>query len=87
MQNGSSIPQREAIAEIKEFAKEQAQKARGASAASLLKLARSQIILAQAKEGEGDLRGALSALTKGTSLAQMVMDSVEFRQEQSHRSQ
>ncbi|KAI0924296.1 hypothetical protein AcW2_005215 [Taiwanofungus camphoratus] len=81
MQNGSNASHRDTVAEIKEVAKEQAQKVRGASAISLLKTARGQIMLAQAREGEGDLKGALSALTKAASLAQMFMDSSEFKQE------
>lgn len=82
MQNGSAIPRRETVAEIKEAAKEQARAVRGASATSLLKLARTQISMAHALEGDGDLKGALSALTKSASLAQMFMDSAEFKQEQ-----
>lgn len=81
MQNGNGSPpsHRESIAEIKEAAKEQARKVRGASAVALLKLARSQISLAQAREGEDDLKGALSAFTIGVSLAHMVMESPDFK--------
>lgn len=81
MQNGPAPTQRDTIADIKAAAKEQAQKVRGASATSLLRAAREQIQLARAKEGEGDLRGALSALTKAASLAAMFMDTHEFKQE------
>ncbi|KAI0628038.1 cysteine proteinase [Trametes polyzona] len=78
MQNGGPY-HRDTVAEIKESAKETAHQARGASASSLLKSARSQIQLAQARENEGDLKGALSALTKAASLVQMLMDTPEFR--------
>lgn len=78
MQNGAA---RDSVAEIKEAAREQAQKARGASAISLLKTARGQIAMAHAREGEGDLPGALSAFTKAALLAQMCMDSSEFKLE------
>ncbi|KAH9945764.1 cysteine proteinase [Amylocystis lapponica] len=82
MQNGASSSIRDGvISEIKEAAKEQAQKVRGASAISLLKTARHQIALAHTREGEGDLHGALSAFTKAASLAQMFMDSSELKQE------
>lgn len=81
MQNGLAPTQRDTIADIKAAAKEQVQRARGASATSLLRSARDQIQLAKAKEGEGDLRGALSAWTKAASLATMFMDTHEFKQE------
>ncbi|KAL6309343.1 hypothetical protein BKA93DRAFT_821670 [Sparassis latifolia] len=80
MQNGLST-HHDTVAQIKEAAKEQAQKVRGASAISLLKSARGQIQLAQALERDGNLKGALSALTKSAALAQMFMDSAEFKQE------
>ncbi|KAI0769213.1 hypothetical protein BC629DRAFT_1534568 [Irpex lacteus] len=83
MQNGLGTTQRDSIADIKAAAKEQAQKARGASATSLLRTARDQISLGRAKEGEGDLKSALSAFTKAASLAQMFMDTHEFKQEMS----
>ncbi|KAI0091490.1 hypothetical protein BDY19DRAFT_930706 [Irpex rosettiformis] len=81
MQNGLPSTQRESIADIKTAAKEQAQKVRGASPASLLRNAREQILIAKTKEGEGDLRGALSAFTKAACLATMFMDAHEFRKE------
>ena len=84
MQNGFPSTQRETIADIKAAAIEQAQKAaRGASAVSLLRSARIQIQTAKAKEGEGDFRDALIALTKAAQLTQMFMDSSEFKQEMS----
>ncbi|KAJ3551115.1 hypothetical protein NM688_g4923 [Phlebia brevispora] len=82
MQNG--YPQnthREIVTDIKNAAKEQAQRVRGASAMSLLRTAREQILNASDKESEGDLRGALSAYTKAACLTQMFMETAEFRQE------
>ena len=52
MQNGLVPPHRESVADIKAAAKEQAQRARGASATSLLRSARDQIKAAIAQEGE-----------------------------------
>ncbi|KAI0832093.1 cysteine proteinase [Trametes gibbosa] len=78
MQNGGPY-HRDTVAEIKESAKETAHQARGASAPVLLKFARSQIQSAQVRENEGDLKGALSELTKAASLVQMLMDTPEFR--------
>lgn len=83
MQNGLGSTQRDSIADIKAAAKEQAQKARGASATSLLRTARDQISLGRAKEGEGDLKAALSSFIKAASLAQMFMYTHEFKQEMS----
>ncbi|RDX51268.1 cysteine proteinase [Lentinus brumalis] len=80
MQNGAAY-HRDTVAEIKANAKENASQAKGASASSLLTSARSQIRLAQARENEGDLKGALSALTKTASLVQMLMDTPEFKAE------
>ncbi|KAI0738660.1 cysteine proteinase [Daedaleopsis nitida] len=78
MQNGASY-KGDTITDIKNSAKETAHQARGASAASLLASARTQIRLAQAKENEGDLKGALSALTKSASLVQLLIDTPEFK--------
>lgn len=69
------------MAEIKDTAKEQVLKVRGASAISLLKSARAQCRIAEECELEGNTKGALSALTKAASLVQMFMDSAEFKQE------
>lgn len=80
MQNGASY-QRDTIADIKANAKETAQQVRGASPASLLASARNQMRIAAARESEGDLKAALSALTKSASLVHMTMDSPEFRAE------
>ncbi|KAI0695051.1 cysteine proteinase [Cerioporus squamosus] len=80
MQNGAAY-HRETVAEIKANAKENASQVKGASATSLLASARSQIRLAQARENEGDLKGALSAYTKSASLVQMLMDTPEFKAE------
>ncbi|KAH9832545.1 uncharacterized protein C8Q71DRAFT_258180 [Rhodofomes roseus] len=81
MQNGSSTSHNGTVAEIKEVAKEQAQKVKGASAMSLLRNARSQITHAREYELNGDLKNALSALTKAVSLASMVIESAEFKAE------
>lgn len=81
MQNGHSSQNHETVAEIKAAAKEQALRARGASATSLLKAARDQVLAAKASEGMGELREALSALTKAVSLITMLMDSNEFKLE------
>lgn len=81
MQNGYSPVHRETVADIKTAAKEQVQRVRGASATSLLRTAREQVLLAKVNENDGDLRGALSAYTKAASLAAMFMDTIEFKQE------
>jgi ubiquitin carboxyl-terminal hydrolase 8 len=89
MQNGSQTPrsQNEAMSvfEIKEKAKESAHKqARGASPMSLIKTARTQSLAAKDCELSGDLRGALSAFIKAGTLAQMFMDTAEFKAESGH---
>ena len=81
MQNGHSSHRQESIADIKAAAREQALKVRGASATSLLRAARDQVHAAKASEGSGELRDALSALTKAVSLIAMFMDSSEFKLE------
>ena len=81
MQNGHSSLVHETVAEIKAAAKEQALKVRGASATSLLRAARDQIQTARAQEGIGELRDALSALTKAISLTSMFMETSEFKLE------
>lgn len=80
MQNGSVTSNENfSISEIKEKAKEDARRhAKGISAISLLKTARSQLQIAQSHEDAGDLKNALSALLKAGSLAAMVMNSSEF---------
>ena len=81
--NGPAKPSEDmSVAEIKEQAKQQAQRgSRGSSALSLIRSAKGQISLAHAREGAGNLKGALSALTKAASLAQVFMDSTEFKAE------
>lgn len=70
------------IQEIKEKAQENAQKiARGASAISLIKTARAQILSARTSELSGDLRGALGAYINAGTLVRMFMDSNEYRSE------
>jgi ubiquitin carboxyl-terminal hydrolase 8 len=70
------------VAEVKENAIQKAQRgSRGVSALSLISSAKFQTSLAQAREGAGDLKGALSALTKAAGLIQSFMDSAEFKAE------
>ncbi|KAH9944957.1 cysteine proteinase [Epithele typhae] len=80
MQNGVSH-HRDTVADIKASAKETAHGVRGASASGLLTVARSQIKVARDHEKEGDLKGALRSYTKAASLAQMLMESSEFKAE------
>ena len=80
MQNGASY-HHETIADIKASAKEMVHKARGASAITLLASARSQMQLAQARENEGDFKGALSSFTKAASLIQLIFESSDFKTE------
>lgn len=71
------------VADIKLKAKEAVNKeARGASAISLIKTARAQILSAKDYEANGDLRSALSSFIKAATLAKMAMDSTEYVQEQ-----
>jgi hypothetical protein len=83
MQNGVSRSHDElSVAEIKERAKGHAQRVtRGASAISLIKGARSQILIAQTHEADGELKDAYSAYIKAVSLLQTFIDSVEFKGE------
>jgi ubiquitin carboxyl-terminal hydrolase 8 len=68
--------------EIKEKAKDFVRKeARGATALTLIKTARSQVVNARTSEDKGDYRGALDAVTKAATLAQMFMGSSEFTEE------
>ncbi|KAH7922616.1 cysteine proteinase [Leucogyrophana mollusca] len=70
------------VAELKEKAKEDAQHAaKGVSAITLIRGARSQSQMAQQCENSGDLKGALSAFTRAGTLAQKFMDSAEFNAE------
>ena len=80
MQNGGAY-HRDTVAEIKESAKATVSLVRGASGPSLLKNARNQIQLAQVQENQGDLKGALTSLTKAASLVQLLMSTQEFRTE------
>jgi hypothetical protein len=83
LQNGSPKPFEDmSVAEIKERAIQQAQRAsRGSSAISLIRSAKGQISLAQSCESAGDLKGALSAFTKAASLTQVFMDTADFKAE------
>jgi ubiquitin carboxyl-terminal hydrolase 8 len=70
------------VAEIKAKAREIVQKeARGASAMSLIKIARTQYLLAKEYENNGDLKSVLGTLTKAASLAKMTLDSTEMMAE------
>ncbi|KAI0259432.1 hypothetical protein BC834DRAFT_833549 [Gloeopeniophorella convolvens] len=70
------------VAEIKERAIQQAQRAsRGASALSIIRSAKGQLSLAESHESRGELKEALSAFTKAASLTQGFMDSTEFKAE------
>lgn len=72
----------DSIASLKSQAKASAlQSAKGASALALLNAARNQYIKAGECEGEGDLRGALTAFTKAAQLANMVFATSEFQSE------
>ncbi|KAF9224073.1 cysteine proteinase [Gyrodon lividus] len=83
MQNGVvATNENLTVTEVKEKAKEDVRKAaKGVSAISLIKAARSQFQHAQTYENQGDLKGALSALLKAGSLSHMVMNSSEFSAE------
>lgn len=83
MLNGPTRPlEAMSVAEIKERAIQQAQRAsRGASALSLIRSAKGQMSLAQSCERTEDLKGALSAFTKAASLTQVFMDTAEFKAE------
>lgn len=87
MQNGStSHSRRESVSDIKSVAKEQVQRAsKGASPTSLLEIAKQQSLMASAKEGEGDIKGAYVALVKAGALMAMFMDSTEFKQDKAKR--
>lgn len=89
MKNGLQSPRSTSeimsVSDIKEKAKENAHKiARGASALSLIRTARTQTLTAQECELSGDLKGALSAFIKAGTLAQMFMDTAEFKVESGH---
>ena len=55
--------------------------ARGVSAVTLIKSARTQIISAREYEAKGDLKGALGTYIKAATLTKMAMDSPEYMQE------
>jgi ubiquitin carboxyl-terminal hydrolase 8 len=70
------------VVEIKAKAREAVQKeAKGASALSLIRTARTQLLSAKDYETKGDLRSALGSFIKAASLAKMTMDSAEYSQE------
>jgi len=55
--------------------------ARGVSAISLIKAARSQIIFAREYEAKGDLKAAFGTYIKAATLTKKAMDSPEYVQE------
>lgn len=70
------------VADLKQKAKESVMKeARGVSAITLIKSARSQIHSAREHEAKGDLRTALGNYIKAALLTKMTMDSQEYAQE------
>ncbi|PPQ83798.1 hypothetical protein CVT26_004510, partial [Gymnopilus dilepis] len=70
------------LAEIKQKAKEGvAKEARGVSAITLIKTARTQILAAKEHEARGDLRTAFGSYIKAATLAKMTMDSPEYLME------
>ncbi|KAF8902399.1 hypothetical protein CPB84DRAFT_1746670 [Gymnopilus junonius] len=81
-QNGPPSHRDLSIPEIKQKAREGVNKeARGVSAITLIKTARTQILYAKECEARGDLRSALGSYIKAASLAKMTMDSPEYVQE------
>lgn len=79
-QNGSNRFQHElSAAEIKTKAKEGVNKeARGVSAITLIKTARTQLISAKDHETRGDLKTAYASYIKAATLTKMTMDSPEY---------
>ncbi|KAJ7580153.1 ubiquitin carboxyl-terminal hydrolase 4 [Mycena floridula] len=82
-QNGFARSQDDmSVGEIKSRAREAVKKeARGASALTLIRTARSQVASGKDYETQGDLKGALGAFAKAASLAQMAMNTSEFQAE------
>lgn len=80
MHNGSIATNDDlTVAEVKEKAKEDVRKAaKGVSAITLIKTARTQSQQARIHENQGDLKAALGALLKAGSLTHMFMNSAEF---------
>ncbi|KAK2464014.1 hypothetical protein APHAL10511_003958 [Amanita phalloides] len=77
--SSSSLYTDMSVAEIKAKAKESVSKdARGVSALSLIKTARTLLIAAKDHEKRSDLRSALSAYIKAASLATMTIESSEY---------
>ncbi|TFK29579.1 cysteine proteinase [Coprinopsis marcescibilis] len=80
--NGSRSQDEMSVSEIKAKAKDQVQReGRGASAMSLIKIARVQLQNAKDYENRGDLKSALDHYIKAASLTKMAMDSPEFAQD------
>ncbi|KAF8555660.1 cysteine proteinase [Imleria badia] len=83
MHNGSVASNDDlTVAELKEKAKEDVRKAaKGVSAMSLIKIARSQSQQARIHENQGDLKAALGPLLRAGILTHMFMNSGEFMAE------
>lgn len=83
MHNGSVATDDDlTVAEVKEKAKEDVRKAaKGVSAITLIKTARTQSQQARIYENQGDLKAALGALLRAGSLSHMFMNSPEFMTE------
>lgn len=73
------------VAEVKEKAKEDVRKAaKGVSAMTLIKSARSQLQQARIYENQGDLKTAFGPLLRAGILTHMFMNSAEFMAENKH---
>jgi hypothetical protein len=79
MHNGYSSHE-ESVAEIKERAMEKARSnAKGASAMTLMNVAREVALEGRRAEGSGDLRKALGLFTQSSSLIQLLLNGAEFK--------
>lgn len=67
------------VAEIKEKARAAVQQARGATAHSLIKVARERAMVGSNLEADGDLKGALGAFHRAAGLASLVYETAEFK--------
>ena len=70
------------VMDIRQRAKDSVHKeAKGIPAISLIRTARTQILMARDYEAKGDLRNALATYIKAATLTKMAMDSQEYLQE------
>lgn len=82
MHNGYSHSRKDSVSDIKSAAKDQVLAvSKGASAASLLSAAKRSCLNAQVSENRGDIKDALSSLTKAVTLVSLFMDTPEFQQD------